>query len=61
MARVKNDTTLVATGGGSNSLRSTVPIWIIEQFDLRPGDRLAWKLDIENGEFCIKVNPVKEV
>lgn len=58
MARVNNETTLVSTGGGSNSLRTTVPMWIIEQFKLTAGEKLSWKFDVnEDGELCVKVTP----
>lgn len=58
MARVNNETTLVSTGGGSNSLRTTVPMWIIEQFKLTAGEKLSWKFDVgEDGELCVRVTP----
>jgi len=48
----------VSTGGGSNSLRTTVPMWIIEQFKLTAGEKLSWKFDVsEDGELCVKVTP----
>jgi len=48
----------VSTGGGSNSLRTTVPMWIIEQFKLTAGEKLSWKFDVgEDGELCVRVTP----
>tara|TARA_R110000744_G_scaffold329155_1_gene434658 strand:+ start:367 stop:549 length:183 start_codon:yes stop_codon:yes gene_type:complete len=59
MARGKNTTALVPTGGGSNSLRTTVPMWIVEQFGLSAGSKLEWKLSAENGQMSIHVTPVE--
>tara|TARA_R100000030_G_scaffold92236_2_gene77746 strand:- start:114 stop:290 length:177 start_codon:yes stop_codon:yes gene_type:complete len=54
----RNKTTLVGTGGGSKSLRTTVPSWIVEQFGLKSGKKLFWRLETgENGELYIKVKP----
>ena len=37
----------------SNSLRTTVPAYIVNQFDLKKGDKLNW--GIENGSVIIQV------
>jgi len=37
----------------SNSLRTTVPVSIVNQFDLKKGDKLNWA--IENGSVVIQV------
>jgi len=37
----------------SNSLRTTVPAHIVNQFDLKKGDKLNW--GIENGSVIIQV------
>jgi|TARA_R100001460_G_scaffold2834_15_gene8914 hypothetical protein len=60
MAKTNGDTALVSTGGGSNSLRTTVPMWLVEQFSLEAGDRLSWRLDTDGSSMYIKVLPVKE-
>jgi hypothetical protein len=53
-----NRTALVRTGGGSSSLRTTVPLWIVKQFGLKAGDKVLWRLETgENGELYIKVKP----
>jgi hypothetical protein len=44
MAKTNGDTALVSTGGGSNSLRTTVPMWLVEH----------------GSSMYIKVLPVKE-
>lgn len=55
---MRNKTALVRTGGGSNSLRTTVPFWIVEQFGMKAGDKVHWRLEKgENGELYIKVRP----
>ncbi|MDH5782477.1 MAG: AbrB family transcriptional regulator [Candidatus Bathyarchaeota archaeon] len=52
-------TTLSLAKTKSVSLRTTVPISIIKQFDLEAGDKLSWKLKVEKGELVILVRPVK--
>jgi len=37
----------------SNSLRTTVPAYIVNQFDLKKGDKLNW--GIENGSVVIQI------
>jgi len=37
----------------SNSLRTTVPAYLVNQFDLKKGDKLNW--GIENGAVVIQV------
>jgi len=56
MARRSSTTSLVSTGG-SNSLRTTVPMWIIEQFELKSGDKINWNIHVENGGMSIIVTP----
>ena len=41
-------------------MRATVPMSIIKQFNLKAGDKLSWKLKIENGELVVIVKPIKE-
>ena len=59
MARKKSTTTLVATGGNSNSLRTTVPMWIVQQFGLEPGAKVEWDLKVEDNRMTITVGPVE--
>ena len=60
----KNDigetTTLTPATTKSTSMRATVPISIIKQFSLKAGDKLSWKLKVENGDLIIVVRPIKE-
>jgi len=37
----------------SKSLRTTVPAFLVDQFDLKKGDKLSWA--IENGAVVIQV------
>jgi len=41
----------------SNSLRTTVPAYIVNQFNLKKGDKLCW--GVENGAVVIQVTPQK--
>ena len=60
MARGRTTTALVPTGGGSNSLRTTVPMWIVHQFELTAGSKLEWSLSAQNGKMTIHVSPSEE-
>jgi len=52
-------TVLTKAAPKSNSLRTTVPIFIVQQFNLSEGDILEWELQIVNGELLIVVHPIK--
>jgi len=52
-------TTLSPATTKSTSMRATVPMSIIKQFNLQAGDKLSWKLKVENGELVIIVRPIK--
>lgn len=43
----------------SRSLRTTVPMGIVRQFNLMEGDRLNWEIRAEGGELLIVVKPKK--
>jgi bifunctional DNA-binding transcriptional regulator/antitoxin component of YhaV-PrlF toxin-antitoxin module len=43
----------------SKSLRTTVPIGIVKQFDLKEGDKLKWEIKAQSGELVIVVTPLK--
>lgn len=53
-------TTLTPATTKSTSMRATVPMSIIKQFNLTAGDKLSWKLKVEEGELVIIVKPVKD-
>ena len=53
-------TTLTKAGLYTNSLRATIPISIVKQFELKDGDKLIWDLiAISEGQMVIKVIPRK--
>lgn len=58
MARDVDATALVPTGSGS--LRTTVPKWIVKQFNLKAGEKLEWGLIVKDNKMVIEVSP-KEV
>lgn len=59
MGRYRSTTTLVATGGNSNSLRTTIPMWIVQQFNLESGKKMEWSLKVENNRMTITLDPVE--
>lgn len=57
MGSKKTATMLVSTGGGSRSLRTTIPMWIVEHFDLGAGDSVNWKFDVNEGQIIVVMTP----
>jgi len=53
-------TALTKATAKSNSLRTTIPIGIVKQFNLLEGDKLNWEIRAEGGELIIVVKPLKE-
>ena len=53
-------TTLTRASPKTESLRTTVPISIVKQFNLKEGDELYWKLKVDNGELVVSVKPNKK-
>lgn len=54
-------TVLTPAMKGSETLRATVPVSIVRQFNLKARDKLDWSLEVEDGEMVIAVKPVKVV
>lgn len=52
-------TSLTKASGKGNSLRTTVPMSIVKQFDLKEGDELEWTLRVKNNKLVIEVQPKK--
>jgi bifunctional DNA-binding transcriptional regulator/antitoxin component of YhaV-PrlF toxin-antitoxin module len=52
-------TTIAKASTISNSFRTTVPAAIINQFNLKDGDKLDWTLQVENGKLIIFIVPEK--
>ncbi len=40
---------------GTKSLRSTVPEGVVAYLDIQEGDKLEWRMEIEDGEKVVKV------
>lgn len=54
MARMEtNQTVLSLAVSRSSSLRTTVPIHIIQKLDLEKGDKLEWDLDKINNKWIV--------
>lgn len=43
----------------SKSLRATIPMGIVKQFDLKEGDKLAWKIEAKEDKLVIVVTSEK--
>ena len=41
------------------SLKTTVPVFIVKQFNLKKGDNLEWCIDMHNNEMVIIVKKIK--
>lgn len=52
-------TTIAKASTISNSFRTTVPAAIINQFNLKDGDKLDWVLKAENGNLIVIIKPEK--
>lgn len=46
---------------GTKSLRATVPEGVVAYLDLKAGDKLDWRMEIENGEKVVKINKMKVI
>jgi bifunctional DNA-binding transcriptional regulator/antitoxin component of YhaV-PrlF toxin-antitoxin module len=53
-------TLLTKATSNSRSLRTTLPISIVKQFNLSEGDALSWEIRAENNELIIVVKPLKK-
>ncbi len=43
------------------SLRTTVPMSVVKQFNLKSGDLLDWSFEVKNGEIAVVVRPLRKV
>ena len=57
MSGGNSSTTLVSTGGGSRSLRTTIPMWIVEHFNLGAGDNVSWKFIVQDDNIVVVMTP----
>ena len=52
-------TTIAKASTKVKSYRTTVPAGIINQFNLKEGDKLDWNMKIEGKNIVIHIKPVK--
>lgn len=52
-------TTLSLAATGKASLRTTVPMSVVNQFGLKQGDKLEWTFEAKDSEIKVVVKPVK--
>jgi hypothetical protein len=52
-------TSLHIVSTGKTSLKTTVPVFIVKQFNLKQGDNLDWCIDMHNNEMVIIVKKIK--
>ncbi len=41
------------------SLRTTIPIVVVRQLNIKEGDKLHWEFAVENGEIIVKFRKIK--
>ena len=51
--------TLTKATTGKESLRTTVPMSIIKNFDLKASDKIDWSFNVKDGKMVIIVTPLK--
>jgi hypothetical protein len=52
------ETTLARNSPNFESLRTTVPMSIVKQWKLKPGDKLDWSWEVVNGQMALVVKKV---
>jgi bifunctional DNA-binding transcriptional regulator/antitoxin component of YhaV-PrlF toxin-antitoxin module len=52
-------TTIAKASTIANSYRTTVPAAIINQFNLKEGDKLDWNMKVEGKSIVIHIKPEK--
>ncbi len=52
-------TVLTRANKTSQSLRTTVPKFIIDNFNLKEGDKLLWRIEARNNDLLVVVKPIK--
>lgn len=56
MTYTSNETTIVAVGGKGRSLRIVIPLWVVQQMELKAGEKIVWKLKPEGEEFVVMLS-----
>jgi hypothetical protein len=45
---------------GTRSLRATLPEGVVAYLDLKAGDKLEWRMEIENGDKVVKLRKAQK-
>jgi bifunctional DNA-binding transcriptional regulator/antitoxin component of YhaV-PrlF toxin-antitoxin module len=53
-------TTLTKATPKSDSLRTTVPSYIVKLLELKEGDKIIWTTTIQNNQATVTIKPLKE-
>lgn len=57
MARIEGTVTAVTqVRPGAESLRTTIPAWVVKHMELAKDDRLDWTLDKKGGVWIVRVD-----
>jgi hypothetical protein len=57
MAAKRKTTSLTPTSEQSRTLRTTIPIWIVDHFGLEAGDRVEWSFEVKDGNIIVVMSP----
>jgi hypothetical protein len=57
-AKLVEKTRLSLNSSKRHSLRTTVPISVVRQWDLKVGDELAWSWEVRKGEMTLVISKV---
>ena len=57
---VGETTTLTFAATNKASLRTTVPMSVVKQFNLQSGDKLDWSFEIKDNELVMVIHPTKK-
>ena len=61
MARIDGTaTSITAVRSGAESLRTTIPAWVVKHLNLTKTDRLDWWLDKDGNVWMAKVDKVSK-
>lgn len=56
MARIEGtETAITAVRSGAESLRTTIPAWVVEHMELTRDDRLKWRLDKKGDVWMVRI------
>lgn len=59
MARIEGTATAITSvRSGAESLRTTIPAWVVKHLELAKNDRVDWKLDKQDNVWMVKIEKV---